>query len=164
MADAVRTTYSEKLLDPRWQRVRLEVLNKHDFRCWHCGSRDKTLHVHHRFYRRGAEPWDYDPNSELMALCKDCHATAELRLDTLRDLLLKTDAVDEVIGLLKAQLYDYTGTECSIENREEADGFGGHFLLSAEGVIDKLGAGGIARIGAFETRCERYKKHMSAES
>lgn len=30
------------------------------------------LHVHHRYYDEGKDPWDY-PSEALVTLCKDCH-------------------------------------------------------------------------------------------
>jgi hypothetical protein len=66
-------TYAEKLKDPRWQKRRLEVLQAYDFKCCDCGADDKTLHVHHMIYRKGKEPWDYEPMADLVALCEDCH-------------------------------------------------------------------------------------------
>lgn len=65
-------TYSEKLLDPRWQRRRLEILSRDDFTCRHCESKTRTLHVHHRYYITGREPWEY-PDVALETLCTDCH-------------------------------------------------------------------------------------------
>lgn len=65
-------TYREMLSDPRWQRKRLEVLQRSDFKCEHCGAADKTLHVHHKAYKRGRLPWEYG-TKELLALCQDCH-------------------------------------------------------------------------------------------
>lgn len=64
-------TYSEKLKDPRWQKKRLEILQRDDFTCQNCGGKNKTLHVHHKIYRAN-EPWD-EPNANLITLCKDCH-------------------------------------------------------------------------------------------
>lgn len=66
-------TYREKLLDPRWQRRRLEVLQRTDFRCAHCDSSEKTLHVHHLRYIRGHDPWEYS-DEDLRPLCEECHA------------------------------------------------------------------------------------------
>jgi len=66
-------SYSEKLRDPRWQRRRLEVLNHADFRCQICGSKIKTLHVHHSYYD-DREPWEY-PIGSMIAACEDCHET-----------------------------------------------------------------------------------------
>jgi hypothetical protein len=64
--------YSEKLKDPRWQRKRLEILDRDEFTCQHCHANTKTLHVHHLDYLPGKEPWDYE-NYFLLTLCEDCH-------------------------------------------------------------------------------------------
>lgn len=37
--------YSEKLKDVRWQKRRLEFLNKKEWRCEFCRKEDKTLHM-----------------------------------------------------------------------------------------------------------------------
>lgn len=68
-------TYWEKLKDPRWQKKRLEVLGLADWACARCGSSDKELHVHHSYYQKDVEPWDYSLSS-LTALCAECHAKA----------------------------------------------------------------------------------------
>lgn len=65
-------TYAEKLLDPRWQKKRLEIFNRDGWACKKCGSKTITLHVHHSFYRLGFEPWDY-PQESLSTLCELCH-------------------------------------------------------------------------------------------
>jgi hypothetical protein len=65
-------TYSEKLKDPRWQRLRLEVLDRDDFTCQICFDSTTTLSVHHRYYIKGREPWDY-PLQLLITLCQPCH-------------------------------------------------------------------------------------------
>lgn len=66
-------TYFEKLKDPRWQKKRLEVLQLNDFHCESCGDGESTLHVHHKEYFKGREPWEYEA-SQLAALCEACHA------------------------------------------------------------------------------------------
>lgn len=66
-------SYSEKLRDPRWQKKRLEVMQRDKFTCQECDTADKTLNVHHCFYEWGHEPWDY-PDSSLVTLCEDCHS------------------------------------------------------------------------------------------
>jgi 5-methylcytosine-specific restriction endonuclease McrA len=63
-------TYSEKLRDPRWQKKRLEVMERDGWRCLDCSSENKQLQVHHCVYSK--EPWDVDPKY-LMTLCEDCH-------------------------------------------------------------------------------------------
>jgi hypothetical protein len=68
--------YKELLKDPRWQRKRLEILQRDDFTCRQCGSKENTLHVHHHYYTKGKSPWDYD-NRVLVTLCDECHYTEE---------------------------------------------------------------------------------------
>ena len=47
-------------------------MERDDFTCQECKNTEKTLHVHHKQYEKGKDPWDYlDEN--LITLCKDCH-------------------------------------------------------------------------------------------
>lgn len=72
-------TYSEKLKDPRWQRKRLEIMHRDEFRCRVCGDEAKTLHIHHVRYIKGREPWEYK-DFYLVTLCEDCHRDEETEL------------------------------------------------------------------------------------
>lgn len=65
-------TYSEKLKDPRWQKKRLKVMEYAKFRCQICGAKHRTLNVHHSYYTRGKEPWQY-PDGSLICICEVCH-------------------------------------------------------------------------------------------
>lgn len=65
-------SYSSKHKDPRWQRLRLEILNRDKFACQACGATDQPLHVHHTVYARSGNPWDVDPDT-LQTLCEACH-------------------------------------------------------------------------------------------
>jgi hypothetical protein len=65
-------TYAEKLRDPRWQKKRLEVFNRDNFKCRCCKAGTETLHVHHKHYEKDKEPWEYDLDY-LITLCEDCH-------------------------------------------------------------------------------------------
>lgn len=65
-------TYAEKLRDPRWQRKRLEILNRDEFTCQLCGDTETTLHIHHKKYFKGKDPWNID-NKHLVTLCEHCH-------------------------------------------------------------------------------------------
>ena len=65
-------TYQEKLKDPRWQRRRLEIFERDEWKCQACGSDKKTLHVHHKFYITGKDPWDYGDDA-LSTICERCH-------------------------------------------------------------------------------------------
>lgn len=68
-------SYIEKLKKPQWQKKRLEVLELANWCCESCGEGDKTLHVHHKVYHRGHEPWEYEA-FELACLCESCHGYA----------------------------------------------------------------------------------------
>jgi 5-methylcytosine-specific restriction endonuclease McrA len=64
-------TYSEKLKDPRWQKKRLDIMQRDGFKCRDCGDGEKTLNVHHCHYAPGG-PWE-TPDHLLLTLCADCH-------------------------------------------------------------------------------------------
>lgn len=70
-------TYQEKLLDPRWQKKRLEIFERDEWTCQVCHRKDKELHVHHLAYEQGREPWEY-PGDQLVTTCADCHEQAHV--------------------------------------------------------------------------------------
>ena len=76
--------YAELLRDPRWQKRRLDVMSRDDFSCCKCGSRTETLHVHHRYYIAGRQPWDY-PDNLLVTLCEKCHKEEEDCKDVVKE-------------------------------------------------------------------------------
>ena len=49
------TPYWEKLRDPRWQKKRLEIMERDDFTCVHCQDNASTLNVHHGFYTKDTD-------------------------------------------------------------------------------------------------------------
>lgn len=79
-------TYYEKLKDPRWQKKRLEILERDFFTCQNCCSPVKELHVHH--FKYGKNPWDID-NKYLITFCKDCHEKIQLLYDNLIDQIIE---------------------------------------------------------------------------
>jgi hypothetical protein len=70
------STYAQKLKDPRWQKVRLQVMERDEFACSCCGDSENTLFVHHGYYAANTEPWEY-PLSSLHTLCESCHKAAD---------------------------------------------------------------------------------------
>lgn len=103
---APKNTYWEKLKDPRWQKMRLEVMQLAKFSCQSCGASDKTLNVHHKAYKKNANPWDYHCD-ELACLCEDCHA-AEHEIDEILSSALYEYKVDSGgLGLSKERLIGY---------------------------------------------------------
>ena len=64
--------YSDLLKHPKWQKKRLEILNRDEFTCQGCRAKDKPLHVHHVDYFVRKKPWEY-PDYILITYCDDCH-------------------------------------------------------------------------------------------
>lgn len=97
------SSYSELLKHPKWQKKRLEVLERAGFKCEDCGEKEETLHVHHGYYESGKMPWDYDSNS-LHCLCEECHKVAhELKTDIYRWLgRISFSHLEMVLGYIKA--------------------------------------------------------------
>lgn len=73
------SSYKESLQSPRWQRRRLEIMQRADFRCESCGSEDRQLEIHHRRYLTDREPWEY-ADDDLKCLCCHCHEAHHLPL------------------------------------------------------------------------------------
>lgn len=69
-------TYAEKLKDPRWQKKRLQILEREKFTCQYCSDTETELHIHHLRYPKSGDPWDVN-DSDLMVLCKHCHNIEE---------------------------------------------------------------------------------------
>lgn len=69
--------YAAERLDPRWQKKRLEIFQRDGFKCVVCCSKTKTLTVHHSYYVKGRDLWNY-PNFSLSTLCLDCHSEEQI--------------------------------------------------------------------------------------
>lgn len=65
-------TYKEKLKLPQWQKKRLEIMQRDNWTCRICRTTDDTLNVHHGYYDRMLEPWQY-PDKSLYTICENCH-------------------------------------------------------------------------------------------
>ena len=61
----------EDTKDPRWQRLRLLIMDRDEWACVACGAKDRTLHVHHIKYT--GRLWDAPPE-DLQTLCEQCHS------------------------------------------------------------------------------------------
>lgn len=99
------TTYRELLLDPRWQRKRLEVLESAGWACETCGDTETTLHVHHMRYVKGRKPWEYE-RQELKSLCAYCHEEYHRSRSLLDELLAAANPVqfDEIVAMVGGYL------------------------------------------------------------
>jgi len=71
-----KLTYYEMLKHPKWQKKRLEILEREDFSCAWCeNDKDNQLHVHHMFYDNDMKLWEY-PDHTMVCLCSVCHKAA----------------------------------------------------------------------------------------
>ena len=132
------TPYQQKLLDPRWQKKRLDIFERDEWCCQKCFDGTATLHVHHRYYTRDANPWDY-PMEALITLCEACHEEETLDRPIQEKALLQ--ALRQ-LGLLAPHLEDLAQGFC---NCDERNPIGLELLASAlkwalqnDGVINDL--------------------------
>jgi HNH endonuclease len=93
-----KKNYSEKLRDPRWQQVRLKILERDGFTCVWCGDKEKTLHVHHFVYKKN--PWEVGTD-DLMTLCEDCHQWLEDLISNTRSLIRHDVEANLLMDLLE---------------------------------------------------------------
>ena len=66
-----KMNYKEQLLDPRWQRRRLEILQRDNWTCQYCNNTKRTLMVHHLVYENEFA-WEASDET-LITLCDKCH-------------------------------------------------------------------------------------------
>jgi hypothetical protein len=72
--------------NPRWQKKAAEIRERASYRCEMCGSDGSKLNVHHGYYEKNMDPWEY-PNDTLFCLCDDCHAIADkMRIGMVREI------------------------------------------------------------------------------
>jgi len=70
------STYANQLKHPLWQKKRLKIMERDGFSCRICSATEKTLNVHHNYYRGFVEPWIYSDRA-LFTLCENCHKKEE---------------------------------------------------------------------------------------
>lgn len=115
------SAYQKKLLDPRWQRKRLEVLDAAGWSCECCGDTKNTLHVHHKRYIKGREPWEYERN-RLEVLCEECHQCVHAYKDQLNQVLSEYPSwqAEELFSLLVG--FGSKDGQINVEHFLESDG------------------------------------------
>lgn len=137
---AERKSYSELLRDPRWQKKRLEILGAANFTCQSCGASDKTLNVHHTWYKRGAAPWEYE-NFELLCFCEECHKSQTSVLDRLHRAIglcqfLTSGSAEEVLGYAEGMIMSsLPDSEIEIVSYEHAQGIARFFGVRTNYIV-----------------------------
>lgn len=106
------SAYSKKLKDSRWQKKRLEVLERDGWKCLRCNKGENggvCLHVHHSYYKKGKDPWEYDSES-LSTLCADCHEKEPKSREYFLDQIQKSIILN---GFISTHAYEI---DCLIAN------------------------------------------------
>lgn len=94
--------YSEQLKSPKWQKKRLEIMQRDSFRCVNCKDENSTLHVHHKSYDTNKMAWEYE-DSNFMTLCESCHKLEHDKIEILEDggLISCKDVINRIPDLNK---------------------------------------------------------------
>jgi hypothetical protein len=150
-------SYSDLLRDPRWQKKRLEVLERENFACEQCEDASTELHVHHTYYAKGRKPWEYDA-ADLRCLCKPCHERVTEKTAELHRLLGECDegSFDIILGLVRMLVaYGNDAPRVRVESYEVAMGVGLFHVLPADAVIGRVAEDGwvdreVLRVAADE--------------
>jgi len=141
----MKPSYYEQLKHPRWQKKRLQILERAGFKCEDCGSGERMLHVHHSYYEKGLPPWDY-PDESLHCLCENCHKKAQDLQALLQRQIGKLDLsdVDVLVGYaMGLESRSYPMVPLDVFSYEVALGVGDAWALTAEEVIEALEEGRI---------------------
>jgi hypothetical protein len=75
------------------------MFSLHEWKCDECGSTERELHLHHKFYLPNREPWQYEDHY-FSVLCSDCHKKQHEKpsiLYSLIDTILYNELTDEQI-------------------------------------------------------------------
>lgn len=78
--------YKTQLKHPKWQKKRLEIMQRDNFKCTICGCDDKQLHIHHLYYLPNTKIWDYD-NEGMKTVCYEHHEILTNELGKLSGLI-----------------------------------------------------------------------------
>ena len=112
---AKQTEFQRQLSDPRWQKKRLQILERDEWTCKRCGDTETTLTVHHKSYRmdggKFVDYWDYE-DKELITLCEYCHSDEEAQLQqlkkhaffSLRELFENAESMSYLIEMCNCQV------------------------------------------------------------
>jgi len=108
------STYTEQYKDPRWQKLRLRVLDRDNWKCQKCYDTDSTLHVHHLYCENGKSVWDY-PLTCFVTLCEKCHdEETRWKKECVKNLIEAFTSVflPSEISLLASAIYDSQDELC----------------------------------------------------
>lgn len=79
-------SYHQHLQDPKWQKKRLGVFSRDNWRCRCCNVTDVPLNAHHLYYVKGNKPWEYDDEA-IVTVCYNCHEVLHKELNKLSGII-----------------------------------------------------------------------------
>ena len=89
--------YSDLLKNDEWKKKRIIILKRDNFTCTKCKNKDTVLHVHHKIYIQGRNPWDYE-SKYLVTLCGSCHSNLH---ETKKIAIVKEEHISKTVLFLK---------------------------------------------------------------
>lgn len=92
--------YSDSLKNGNWQKRRVDILQRDNFKCTICGS-NELLDIHHVDYIEGFKAWEY-PNDMFKTLCRKCHEKEQPRSKAERYLMNSLKMKGFMVGDLLA--------------------------------------------------------------
>jgi hypothetical protein len=97
--------FTDQYKNPLWQKRRLEMLERANYRCSCCQDDESQLHVHHGQYFTGRKLWEY-ADKELQVLCGTCHEEAHKHLERIKEIVstVPADGLTELVALLAGYL------------------------------------------------------------
>ena len=146
-------SYHDLLRHPKWQRKRLEIMQRAEFKCERCGARDPMLAIHHSYYEKGCPPWGY-PDSSLHCLCERCHEYAQLMMTALHRQIgrLSIDDIERLLGYGKGlEIRRDSNAEIRVHSLNLADGVADVFRVRSADVLKEVHAGKLCT----PLRCKR---------
>ena len=109
-------TYAEQLKSPKWQKKRLEILERDDFACVACGDKERQLHVHHGYYEKDRLLWDYEEET-LHTLCNHCHELTHENLLEIKYRIAYFNPKDiSMLNEIISQVFFHNNKELAMEN------------------------------------------------
>lgn len=101
-----KNDFFEKYKHPKWQKRRLQKLENADFECELCGDSESTLNVHHKYYIKDNNPWEYKDKA-LACYCEYCHtkehefkSTFETMLNRLKEYFTFSQLCNMMDGII----------------------------------------------------------------
>ena len=102
--------YKKQIKSAKWQKKRLEILERDYFTCTNCHDDENQLHVHHTYYESDRMIWEYE-NESLLTLCNDCHESLHKTKADLKQLIDKNFIYEHDLRSLKLVIDELKGVK-----------------------------------------------------